>query len=70
MLIDIDTLAAVQNERYRDFIREVEKSRLLRMQKENNHLTQQQVTEPDSAPTLYQMLVTAMQTRIRSLLAH
>jgi len=70
MLIDIDTLAAIQNERYRDFVREAEKSRLLRMQKENNNLTQQRVTEPDSAPTLYQMLVTAMQTRIRSLLAH
>jgi hypothetical protein len=70
MLIDIDTLAAIQNERYSDFVREVEKSRLLRLQKENNNLTQQWVTEPASAPTLYQMLVTAMQTHIRSLLAH
>lgn len=70
MLIDIDTLAAIQNERHRDFVREVEKLRLLRVQKENNNLTQQRVTEPDSAPTLYHVLVTAMQTRIRSLLAH
>ena len=31
MLIDIDTLAAVQNERYRDFVREAETLRLMRM---------------------------------------
>ena len=70
MLIDIDTLAAVQNERYRDFVREAETLRLLRLQKETNNFTQPRVTEPDSAPTLYQVLVTAMQTRIRSLLTH
>ena len=70
MLIDIDTLAAVQNERHRDFVREAETLRLLRLQKKNDNRTQARVTEPDSAPTLYHVLVTAMQTRIRALLAH
>ncbi len=73
MLIDIDTLAAIQNERFSDFVREVEKSRLLRLHKENSNPTQSSVTRPEltqAAPTLYHMLVTAMQARIRALLPH
>jgi len=73
MLIDIDTLAAIQNERYRDFVREAEIRRLLRLQKENDNPTQPSANQPElahAAPTLYQMLVTAMQTRIRALLPH
>ncbi|MCX6046722.1 MAG: hypothetical protein NT075_16585 [Chloroflexi bacterium] len=72
-MIDIHTLTTLQNERYDGFVRRAKMLRLLQLQNETNNLNQPPVTKPTArkaAPNLYQMVVTAMQTHIRTLLSH
>lgn len=71
MLMDTDTLATLQHERYRNFVREAEQLRLLRVPNGAGNpfrSSANKLAQVDVASALYQLLLTTMPARIRAVL--